>query len=273
VSNDGPGRYEFTSLHGQNVVIYGQGVYKHNSAEVAVQGIAHDVVTLFLGIPALLFSLWLAQRGLLKGRLLLTGVLGYFTLSYFMYMMISMYNPLFMLWIIIGSLSSFAFALTLFSFELKTLDSYFEDKVPNRAGGYFLIFNAVIIGLLWLSRIIPPLLAGELPTEILQHYTTMPVQGIDLAYALPLGVLSGIWFLQRKPIGYLFGPAYLIFLVILMTALVAKVAAQGRLEGVVSYEPLIIMGTLGLTALVLSFLTIQSIREKLFIRHNSSRYL
>jgi hypothetical protein len=39
-SNDGPGQYEYKSIRGKTVTIYGKGLYKDMSAEVAPQGIA-----------------------------------------------------------------------------------------------------------------------------------------------------------------------------------------------------------------------------------------
>lgn len=44
--------YQFESIHGQKVTIYGKGLYQHMSSDVAIQGIAQDYVTLFIGVPA-----------------------------------------------------------------------------------------------------------------------------------------------------------------------------------------------------------------------------
>jgi hypothetical protein len=52
------------------------------SAEVAPQGIVQDYVTLFLGIPLLFLSLFMANNGSLRGRFLLSGALGYFLVTY-----------------------------------------------------------------------------------------------------------------------------------------------------------------------------------------------
>lgn len=46
-STGGSGEYEYKSIRGQTVTIYGEGLYKHMSADVAIQGIAQDYVTLF----------------------------------------------------------------------------------------------------------------------------------------------------------------------------------------------------------------------------------
>jgi len=42
LSRQGPGVYEYQSIRGENVTIYGKGLYQHMSSEVAVQGIAQD---------------------------------------------------------------------------------------------------------------------------------------------------------------------------------------------------------------------------------------
>jgi hypothetical protein len=91
-STGGPGNYEHTSIRGKVVAIYGKGLYKHMSAEVAPQGIAQDYVTLFIGVPLLLISLFLARSGSLKGRFWLAGTLAYFLVTYLFYTVRSMYN-------------------------------------------------------------------------------------------------------------------------------------------------------------------------------------
>ncbi|MCF7944944.1 MAG: hypothetical protein K9L75_05360, partial [Spirochaetia bacterium] len=42
------GVYSYQSIRGEEVSIYGKGLYRHMSEEVAVQGIAQDYITLFV---------------------------------------------------------------------------------------------------------------------------------------------------------------------------------------------------------------------------------
>src|SRR5215218_8233304 len=100
-SNDGAGSYQYTSIRGKEVTIYGKGLYKDMSAEVAPQGIAQDYVTLFVGIPLLLVSLWLVRRGSERGRYLLAGILGYFLVTYLFYTVMGMYNKLFLIYVLL----------------------------------------------------------------------------------------------------------------------------------------------------------------------------
>lgn len=84
-SSGGPGQYEFKSIRGKTVIIYGKGLYRHMSAEVAPQGIAQDYITLFAGIPLLIISFFKAHQGSLRGKYLFVGTLGYFLVTYLFY--------------------------------------------------------------------------------------------------------------------------------------------------------------------------------------------
>jgi len=256
LSSGGPGSFEYESIRGETVEIYGVGVYRHMSAEVAPQGIAQDVVTLIIGLPLLLFSLVYARKGSLKARFILAGTLGYFLVTYLFYLVMGMYNVLFLVYAALLGTSFFAFTTTLFSFDLNRLPQAFSKSVPVKTAGGFLILNALLIALLWLEIVVPPLLDGSvIPTET-EHYTTLIVQGLDLGLLLPLAVAAGILFIQKKPIGFLAAPVYLVFLSILMIALIGKIIAIGLLGQniipVVFIIPAIALTSITLTVLVLN---------------------
>ena len=226
-SDQGPGNYEYKSIRGNTVLIYGKGLYQHMSEEVAIQGIAQDYITLFAGIPLLLISLFFALKGSVRGLLSLTGTLGYFFLTYLFYLCMAMYNILFLAYACLMGTALFAFSLTLSSFDINKLADSLRESTHRKLAGGFLIFNAFSIAILWLSLVIPPLLDGSIYPGELEHYTTLIVQGMDLGLFLPLALISGILFILKKPIGSLLAPVYLIFLSILMTALTAKITAMG----------------------------------------------
>lgn len=228
-SDDGTGQYQYQSIRGRTVTIYGKGLYKHMSAEVAPQGIAQDYVTLLVGVPLLLCALWITRKGSKKGQFLLAGILGYFLVTYLFYTVMGMYNQLFLVYIILMGTSFYAFILTLLSFETKDLSALFRSCMPTKVTGGFLIFNSIAIGLLWLSIVIPPLLNGSIIPVQAEHYTTLIVQGLDLGILLPAAFLCGILWIKKRPLGYLLTPVYFIFLSLLMTALTAKVIAMAIL--------------------------------------------
>jgi len=225
-SSDGTGQYQYQSIRGTTVTIYGKGLYKHMSAEVAPQGIAQDYITLFLGIPLLIISFFLARKGSRKGRYLLAGTFGYFLVTYLFYTVMGMYNKMFLVYVVLMGASFYAFIATLLSFDVKEVRRSFSAIVPLKWTGGFLIFNAIAIALLWFSIIVPPLLNGTIiPTQV-EHYTTLIVQGLDLGILLPAAIICGILWRKRTTFGYLLTPIYFVFLSILMTALTAKVIAM-----------------------------------------------
>lgn len=224
-SNQGPGEYKFKSIYGETISIYGKGLYQHDSAAMAAQAIAQDYVTLFLGIPLLLVSLYMTHKGKIRGKLLLTGTLGYFLYTYASYSFISMYNSLFLVYVSLMSVSFFAFTLTMMTFDIPRFPLYFSNKLPIKFIGSFLIFISFVFSLMWLGKIIPSLLERT-PPDGLQHYTTFVIQALDLGLVIPLGILAGVLLMKRKPFGYLLSSVMIIKELTLLTALSAMVLFQ-----------------------------------------------
>lgn len=260
-SKGGPGPYSYESIRGVSVPIHGIGLYRDMSAEVAPQGIAQDFVTLFIAIPLLLISLLYALKGSLKAAFLLTGTLGYFLVTYLFYLCMGMFNSMFLAYVGILSASFFAFLLAMDSIPVKELKQYFSHSTPVKIAGGFLIFNAFAIALLWLSIVLPPLLDRSIVPLEVEHYTTLIVQGLDLAILLPAAFICGYWLMKKHPNGYRFGTVYFIFLSLLMTALVAKIIAMSIL-GYNIIPAVFIIPVFAMTAIVFSIAFIKCINKK-----------
>ena len=261
LSSHGPGEYEYTSIRGENVTIYGKGFYQHMPSDVAVQGIAQDYVTLLVGIPLLAASFLLARRDSMRGRFLLAGSLGYFTVTYVFYLCMAVYNELFLLWVLLASASFYAFILTVLSFDLDGIRAWFDSRAPHRLVGGFLMFNAGLIGVMWFGVVVPPLLDGSIYPADLYHFTTLIVQGLDLSILLPASFIAGFLFLRRRRYGYLLAPMYLVFLSLLMTALSAKVVGM-TLTGVEAGPALVIIPSITAIATLCAGLTLKSIHPE-----------
>jgi hypothetical protein len=227
-SSEGKGKYEFKSLHGETVQVYGKGLYKNESVSMAAQARAQDVVTLCIGIPLLIGALYLSRKELLKGKLLLAGMLGYFLYTYASYSFYAMYNPMFLVYVLLMSASFFAFILTMMSFDLENMSSYFSPKLQVKFIGGVLIFVAVAVGLMWLKRIATPLMNGVMPTE-LEHYTTLIIQALDLGFVVPTAILAGVLLIKRKPFGYLLSSVMIIkestLLIVIIAMLIGQILA------------------------------------------------
>jgi hypothetical protein len=225
-SNQVQGGYEYKSIYGESVSIYGKGLYEHDSVSMAAQAIAQDYVTLFLGVPLLLLSFYLYRKGLLKGSLLLTGTLGYFLYTYASYSFLSMYNQLFLIYVVLMSASFFAFTLMMLSFDIVHLPMFFSEKMPIKFLGGFLLFVSFVFGMMWTGKLGFPLLNDTPPPEDLQHYTTFVIQALDLGFVVPVGLLAGVLLIMRKPFGYLLAPVIIIKEITLLTAMTAMIFLQ-----------------------------------------------
>jgi hypothetical protein len=258
-SNAGAGSYSYKTMRGETIEIYGKGLYRHMSADVAIQGIAQDYVTLFIGIPLLLFGLVYFREGNLKAKFLLTGVLLYFFLTYLFYTAMAMYNEMFLAYALLLSCSLFALLLNLISFDYD--NRVFKSDKTIRIAGYFLIVNSILIALLWLSIVLPPLLNHTIYPKGLQHYTTLIVQGFDLGIFLPVGFVSAVLALRKSNYGSIFTTVYVIFLSILMTALTSKIVFMANAGA--NVVPLIfIMPLIALFSTVLSFQLLRQIKTR-----------
>jgi len=255
-SNDGEGPFIYESIRGEKINIYGKGIYKHMSADVAIQGIAQDYITLFIGVPLLLVSIFFARKNSLRGIFLLSGVLGYFLVTYLFYLAMGLYNKLFLVYSLLLFTSFFAFIFNLFNYEVHKLQEIYKSDRLMKYAGIFLIINASLVSLLWLSIVLPPLLDGSIYPRQLQHYTTLIVQGFDLGLLLPVAFIIGILAVKNNVYGYLFVPIYMIFLSLLMTALVSKIIFMANAgENVIPV--VFIMPTIALISLTFSFLLLK----------------
>jgi hypothetical protein len=243
VFTEGPGPSHHTSVRGEDVRLYGYGPYRHMPADVAVQGLAQDVVTLAAGIPFLLLALFWARRGSRAGHLALCGAVGYLLVQYFMYLAMATYNELFLVWVALVMLTFQALARLLLSVPASAFVVRGDPASARRLVGGFLLVNGALITLLWLSVIVPPLFAGTLYPAGLAHFTTMIVQGFDLALFLPPSLFAGYWYLKRREPGDLLAPAYTVFLSLQMLALLAKIAWMSRV-GVSAGPALVIIPVL-----------------------------
>jgi hypothetical protein len=257
----GPGPSDYVSVRGQSVELYGYGPYRHMPSDVAVQGLAQDLVTLFVGLPILLASLWLTYRRSRIGYIMLTGSVGYLFVQYTLYLAMAMYNELFLLWVTLIMLSFQVLIRLLVGGTRLVAGSTPPSTATRRFVGSFLIANATLIGLLWLSVVVPPLLDGTLYPEGLDHFTTMIVQGFDLALFLPPSVLAGYYYLRRKGAGDLLAPAYAVFLSLQMTALLAKIVWMAAI-GVSAGPALVIIPLLLIGAVSAAYLALRPHRAR-----------
>lgn len=256
----GSGQYEFTSIRGETVNIYGSGLYRYDSVSVVAQGQAQDLITIVLAVPLLLISLFYAVRGSFRGRLMLTGTLGYFLYSYMSYTFLWMYNPLFLLYTALMSLSLYAFILCFMTYDIGNIPSKFGKGLPVKFLGGFQIFIGITLSLMWLGRLAPSIFRAAIPAG-LEHYTTFVIQGMDLGFIVPTAFLSGILFIKRKPMGYLLSSVVITKAFTMTTCMTAMVINQLIHNVKLSIVEVIIFVLFNLVGIACLFLLMKHVKK------------
>ena len=204
--------------------LWWEEVYARERASLAAQAIGQDVVTLALAVPALVASTLLARRASLRARLVWLGLLAYFVYAYFQYTVLTVYNGLFLVYVV-----TYSVALILLMAGIGSLDLLrIKELVPSLPGrtsiGGFLIAAGVLVGGLWLGLIVPALLSGARPALLEDQVSqSLVVQAMDLGLVVPAAVIGGVTLLRNRPLGYLLAAILLTKIVTLGCAVLSMI--------------------------------------------------
>ncbi|MGD1994533.1 MAG: hypothetical protein PVI59_15165 [Anaerolineae bacterium] len=252
--------YTLTNFRGEEVTINARGLYYWDTVSSAAQMQANDLVMAVLSLPLLAISFWLTLRGSLRGRLLLTGTLGFVLYTYVTMCFGAAYNPLFLVYVALFSLSLFAFVLSMMSFDLGTLPAHFSDRLPRGWIAGLLFFAGGFLLLAWLGRIAPTLLQDQTPA--LENATSMFIQAMDLGLIVPLCLLSGVLLLRRSPWGYLLASIGMMKFLTLGIAVSLMGLNLARVGVPISPVELVVFPTIALVNLLMVIVLLRNINEE-----------
>ncbi len=252
--------YTITSFRGEEVTINGHGLYYYDTVSSAAQMQGNDFIALVLGLPLLVISTVMAFQGSLRGRLLLTGTMGFFLYTYLSMSMLTAYNMLFLVYVVLFTMSLYAFILCMLSFDLQDLPRHFSDKLPRGwiAGVLFAVGGFLFLA--WFGRVIPELLNPQTPAA-LENTTTRVIQALDLSLIVPLAVLAGILLLKRSAWGYLLASVATLkglTMALAVSTMAVNMALKGVPDSMAIMVPFLILTALNIAVAVL---LLRNIRE------------
>jgi hypothetical protein len=260
VYQNGGSAFAITTLRGETVEMYGQGLYRYETLRDGSGFRGVDLFLIVVAIPLLLWFTFLYRRGSLKGGLLLAG-----TLAYFLYNATSQtfgyaYNSLFLVYLAEFSASLFACVLAFTSFDAQALAGQLTDHLPRRAVAGFLFVVGGSLLTVWLGLdILPAISAGKAPA--LTGHTTLPTHALDMGVIAPVAVVAGALVLRRAPLGYLLATTLLVMSAILGAGIAALSAAQLMAGALSPAETAMFVVPFVLLAAVGSWLTIVVLRS------------
>ncbi|MGB9977724.1 hypothetical protein [Methanobacterium sp.] len=202
--------------------LFWKGLYKHDTNSMVAQAMGQDLITLIIGVPVLIGSLYLIRKNSLRGNLIWMGTIFYFLYTYASMSFLASYNQLFLVYVALFSLSLYTFMYGLLSLNVKTIKESISPEKTSKIAGVFLIFSGVMLALMWIKMIVDSLLTGIAPSP-LESYTTLVIQALDIGLVFPATLISGILILKGKSWGYALVSILLIKASLMGTALLSMI--------------------------------------------------
>ncbi len=216
--------------------------------------VANDVVNLFIGLPILLLSMWLAHRGRLIGLLWWPGALLYLLYNALIYVFTLPLNWVFLLSLIVLAFSLYGIAILLTNIDSQFVRFRLTGAFSERLiGGILIVFGGAIIlravGLLGLAIV---------------NQTTLPASEVGLHIADFLiamaWLIGGIMIWRHRAMGYVMSIGLLFQASMLIVGLIVFLLLQPRLANVpLPVTDLIVIAVFGLIILVPFLLSVRGV--------------
>ncbi len=206
--------------------------YARDTASMAVQGIGQDIVNLFLVVPLLLVSMFLMLKSNIIGLYVFGGTVFYILYSFIIYCFGVHFNVMFLMYCVTLGLSVFIFIIFLYEAGKKDVRQWFNEKLPVKYIGIYLIIVSLMFYVLWLKDVFPAIINNTVPASVSgQNLLVNPVHVIDISFALPGILVSAVLLMKKNNLGYILSPVSLVFILILAIAL-AMMVVMMKVRGI-----------------------------------------
>lgn len=197
------------STFGEEINLYGKGVYGHNSFSMAIQAISQDIVTLILILPCMIASLCFVRKGKAIAEYILTGLIGYMLYTYMSYSFLMFYNILFLFYVVLMALSFYGFILSIQILSQHYSVEKLQENLKTKGIRIFLNITGIFIAMMWLGRIFPTIVSDTLPVG-LDNYSTLVIQALDLGVIVPACFVISHLLKIKNRLGFILGPVIII---------------------------------------------------------------
>lgn len=219
--------------------------------------VPNDVVNLFVGLPILLGSMWLAWRGKLIGLLCWTGALFFVLYNYIAYVFAMPLNWAFLLHLALAMLSLYTLIGLVASIDGKAVQQRLSGAVPERFTGGVLAG----LGLLFFCRVIAVVI-NSVTSGIIPPKTELAVNVSDF-FITPAWIIGGILLWRRKEFGYVSGLGLLFQASMLFIALIIFLLLQPLLTTApFAVADVVVIFTMGLICFIPFVLFVRGVIAK-----------
>jgi len=162
-----------------------------------------DAATLVVGLPVLALGLRSALRGSVRGRVVWLGGLAYMTYVWVSVAVQVPFNELFLVYVALFGLSLLTFVGGTVTTDADAVRRAVEGRLDAARYAAALAVVGLVLAALWLSDVVPPLLAGSTPRIVEEAGPqAMVTHVLDLGVVVPSILLAAAWLFRERPWGY-----------------------------------------------------------------------
>jgi len=197
----------------------------------------NDAVSLFVGLPLILVSVFLARRGLLLGLLLWPGSLLFVFYNYIVYALAMPLGAPLVIYIVLVAMSAYTTVFLVRSIDGAAVRSCLVEAIPARVTGGLLAALGILFFLQAIVSIVTAVAGqtqGTVP-ELATHVSDLIVT--------PAWVIGGVRLWRRREFGYVIGLGLLFQASMLFIGLTLFLLLQ----------PMLVSGTLAVSSVVVVF--------------------
>ena len=221
LSLDFSNAWSYINQYGDEVKLFGSGIYKDDSYFKAPIFIGSDLCVLFFLVPLFVISVIKDLRAsTAKTQLRLVSIEA-ISLYYAVSLCIGVkYNRIFVLYVILFSLLFF----TLIK-RMRNLSRYNYSFEMKKSDAVFLIFSGISLCVAWWPDIIPTILNGT-SLKLIENYTTEPTYVLDLGIISPLCFISLILMKKKDSFGVILYAILLQSIIVVAVMMITQSAVQ-----------------------------------------------
>lgn len=213
--------YSYINQYGDEVKLFGSGIYKDDSYFKAPIFIGTDLCVLFFGVPLFIISLIKDFRNSTENTQLRLVSIEAISLYYAVSLCFGVkYNRIFVLYVILFSLLFF----TLIK-RMRALSKFNYSYEMKKSDAAFLIFSGISLCLAWWPDIIQTII-NKTSLKLIENYTTEPTYVLDLGIISPLCFISLILMKKKDSFGVVLYAILLQSIMIVAVMMICQSAVQ-----------------------------------------------
>lgn len=240
--------------------LFSHELYRDNDL-VASSWVGDDLVTFVVATPLFIGALVAARRGSTRATLVWLGMLVYSLYSYAFYLFGAAFNSLFLVYVLLYTLSAFALIFGLVDLDAGTLYDRVRPTLPRRWIAAFMFVVAAGLTAFYGTLSVQYAVTGQVPAMIdaVGLHTNL-IAALDLTMVVPVGVLGGVWLWRDRPWGYVLAVLWTVKGAVYMLDLSAATASTVLVGPSNDWAQLGLWGPIGVGCLIAGVLLLAHLK-------------